>query len=139
MTMRAPLPSVAVFTISALLAGCQTSERVPRPELASVVISQQMHPDIRSAFDRDYIALIVKGTSAEAIARGCGGVMRIQPQYRQSLDLVLRSNDIEFGRGTSAREVAGKVRDHRRSSDCVALASRLNAGGYPNIFLERVR
>jgi hypothetical protein len=114
----------AFATFAALsLSACQSAggSRI-RMEPESAVLAQGMHPTIRTAFEADFIHIIVKGTSAEAMA----------------LSAVLRSNDIEFAPGTSRKEVAQKVVEHRRASNCAALASRLNVGGYENLFLERI-
>jgi hypothetical protein len=130
---------VAIIGSAIALAGCQTASRSFNPEPESVVLAGQMHPDIKAAFDQDYIKLIVKGTSASAIDQSCRNVMRVRPAYRTSLALVLRTNDIEFGPGSSRKEVAEKIRSHRKDRDCEGIASRLNEGGYDNIFLEKVR
>jgi hypothetical protein len=122
-----------------LLAGCQTATRSFNPEPASAALATQMHPVIRAEFDKDYIRLIVKGTSAEAMARACRGLVRVSPDYLHSLRLVLRTNDIEFGAGSSNREIAKKIVEHRNERDCEALTARLNVGGYSNIFLEKTR
>jgi hypothetical protein len=108
-------------------------------EQASAALVSQMHPDISAPFSADYIEVIVKGTSAAAMDKACRGQMRVRQEYRSSLQLVMRSNDIEFGQGTSRREVAKKVLEHRVERNCAALASRLNTPrGYNNIFLERL-
>jgi hypothetical protein len=121
------------------LAACQTAGGSGiRMEPESALLAQGMHPTIRSAFEADFIHVIVKGTSAEAMARACPANVRVVPTYRSSLNAVLRSNDIEFAPGTSRKEVAQKVVEHRRANNCAALASRLNAGGYDNLFLERI-
>jgi hypothetical protein len=128
-----------VFVTSLILAGCQSKGRTFTPEPESAVLATRMHPEIKTAFDRDYIELIVKSTSAAGMERGCRGFVRVKSEYRSSLALVLQTNDIEFGRGSSRREVSAKAAEHRVNSDCARLASRLNIGGYDNIFLERVR
>jgi hypothetical protein len=130
----------AFATFAALsLSACQSAggSRI-RMEPESAVLAQGMHPTIRTAFEADFIHIIVKGTSAEAMARACPANVRVVPSYRASLSAVLRSNDIEFAPGTSRKEVAQKVVEHRRASNCAALASRLNVGGYENLFLERI-
>jgi hypothetical protein len=129
----------AVAVLPLLLAACQSSRRLPRMEPESVALSERMHPEIRAEFDKDYIFVIVKGTSAEAMAQACKGLVQVRPEYVRSLELVLRSNDIEFGAGTSKKEVAKKVSDHRRDKDCALLAPQLNIGGYNNNFLEKAR
>ena len=108
------------------------------PGPAALSLAQGMHPTIKSAFERDYIGVIVKGTSAEAMARACPRDVRVVPQYRASLNAVLQTNDLEFRPGTSRREVARKIAEHREERDCALLAARLNSGGYDNIFLERI-
>ena len=130
---------VVAVTVPLLLAGCQSTNRSFVPEAASAALATQMHPAIRAEFDRDYIRLIVKGTSAEAMARACRGIVRVRADYLNSLRLVLRTNDIEFGAGTSNRDVAKKIVEHRNERDCEALSVRLNVGGYSNIFLEKAR
>jgi hypothetical protein len=132
--------TLTIMTMAAvvLLTGCQSSDSSVRAEPESVALAQGMHPTIKSEFDRDFIHVIVKGTSAEAMARACPAHVRVIPAYRTSLSAVLRSNDIEFGRGTSRKEVAQKMGEHRKERDCAALASRLNAGGYDNLFLQRL-
>jgi hypothetical protein len=132
--------SALIVSAALSLAACQTAEPSIRMERASAALVSRMHPDIRGPFSADYIHIIVKGTSAAAVEQGCRGHMRVRSEYRTSLQLVLRSNDIEFGQGTSRREVAKKVQEHRVERDCAALASRLNTpGGYENLFLERLR
>jgi hypothetical protein len=132
--------SALVVSVALSLAACQTAEPSIRMEPGSAALVTRMHPDIRGPFSADYIQVIVKGTSAAAIEQGCRGQMRVKSEYRTSLQLVLRSNDIEFGQGTSRREVAKKAQEHRVERDCAALASRLNTpGGYENLFLERLR
>jgi type IV pilus biogenesis protein CpaD/CtpE len=138
MKLRASQLTVAIAA-TLLLAGCQSKGRTFTPEPESIVLATRMHPEIKTAFDRDYIELIVKSTSAAGMERACRAFVRVRPEYRSSLALVLRTNDIEFGRGSSRKEVAEKAAAHRRANDCASLASRLNAGGYDNIFLERLR
>jgi hypothetical protein len=136
--MRARFHSLAAaVAASILLAGCQTATRSVTPEPASAALSAQMHPTIRAEFDKDYIHIIVKGTSAEAMARACRGLVRVRADYLDSLRLVLRTNDIEFGAGSSRKEVAKKVAEHRKERDCEALSDGLNGRGYDNIFLEK--
>ncbi len=137
--MRTRLRSAAVLLVLTTLAACQSAGNSIRMELASAALVSQMHPDISAPFSADYIEVIVKGTSAAAMDQGCRGQMRVRPEYRTSLQLVLRSNDIEFGQGTSRREVTKKVLEHRVERNCAALASLLNTPrGYNNIFLERL-
>jgi hypothetical protein len=137
MTTARRFAFAAVAALS--LTACQSvgSSRISM-EPESEVLSRSMHPTIRTAFEADFIEVIVKGTSAEALARACASQIRVVPAYRSSLSSVLRSNDVEFGRGTSRKEVAQKVVEHRQLRNCGALADRLNAGGYKNLFLERV-
>jgi hypothetical protein len=138
--VSARLSKAAVLLVLPTLFACQSSGSSIRMERASAALVSQMHPDISAPFSADYIEVIVKGTSAAAMGQACRGQMRVRQEYRSSLQLVLRSNDIEFGQGTSRREVAKKVQEHRVERDCAALASLLNTPrGYNNIFLERLR
>jgi hypothetical protein len=128
-----------VAVLPALLAACQSSQSGITMEPESAVLARDMHPSVKSAFEADYIEVIVKGTSAEALARACPVDVRVIPSYRASLAAVLRSNDIEFGRGSSRREVSQKIAEHRKERNCRSLAQRLNTtGGYDNLFLERI-
>jgi hypothetical protein len=129
----------AVIAATFLIAGCQSSRRTFVPEPESTALATGLHPEIKPSFDQDYIKLIVKATSAAGMEQGCRGYVRVQPKYRNSLSIMLRTNDIEFGRGSSRKEVAEKAAEHRRNSDCARIASGLNASGYDNIFLERLR
>jgi hypothetical protein len=138
-----PILASAAFALT--LAACATnpsglgptSSWPPRSEQAA--LANRMHPDIREPYLKDYIFVIVKGTSAAALEQNCRGFIRVSPQYRQSLQLVFRANDEVFGRGTSRKEVAEKVARERTTIDCASFAPRINNGGYSNLFLEQVR
>lgn len=120
------------------LAACETTGARWAPKGQSAQLAVSMHPEIQGPFQQDYIHVIVKGTSAAAMEQYCRGMVRVKPYLRQSLQLTLRSNDVEFGAGTSRREIAKKVREHRVNQDCSALASGLNRDGYDNLFLEKI-
>jgi hypothetical protein len=121
------------------LAACETTNARWAPKGQSAALADGMHPEIQGAFRNDYIHVIVKGTSAAAMEQYCRGLVRVKPYLRQSLQLTLRSNDLEFGAGVSRREIAKKVQEHRVNRDCSALASDLNTpSGYDNLFLEKI-
>jgi hypothetical protein len=129
----------AVVAATLLIAGCQSPRRTFVPEPESAALATGLHPEIKPSFDEDYIKLIVKATSAAGMERGCPGFVRVQRKYRNSLAIMLRTNDIEFGRGSSRKEVAQKAAEHRKDRDCARITSGLNGSGYDNIFLERLR
>jgi hypothetical protein len=100
--------------------------------------STGVHPDLKAAFAKDPVGLIVKATSAAAMVKACGGV-RIVPAYTATLTLVLADNDRRYGRGESEADIARKVREHHAEIPCRQVLGAFKSGRYKNAFLETAR
>ena len=119
--------AVAIM-ITAVFAGGTHAEDAP-----------SLHADLQTSDEDGELELIIKATSAVAMAKACSGYLRLVDKYAGSVKYLLKSNDEQFGTGTSDRDVAKKVREHEEDKDCSGMSKAHAFGFYKNVFLEGVK
>lgn len=99
----------------------------------------EVHADLRAQVEDDDVEMIVKATSAVAMAKACSANVRLVDKYAGSVAFLLKSNDEQFGAGTSDADVARKIKEHEDENDCRPLSKAHASGLYKNVFLEAAK